>query len=59
MTELFGDIVRRNVPAKRPLVNRSASLWIDHGKMFVVDAHANAVGIGVKMFQHEFGIAEG
>src|SRR5439155_4293633 len=47
--ELFGNVVRRDVPAERPLVNRSAGLVIGHGKILLTHTQTNAVGIGVEV----------
>jgi hypothetical protein len=58
VAELFGDVVRRHVPAERPLINGSTGLLIDHRRILVAYPHPNAVGIGVEMFADEIKIAK-
>src|SRR5262245_39872222 len=59
MSELFGDLMRGHVPAKRPLINGSATSVVDHGEILVAHAHADAVAVCVEMPADEIRVAEG
>src|SRR5258707_1102974 len=53
MTELFCHIMRRDVPAEGPLVDRSAGVRVDHRKIFVTYSQANAVGVSIEMMVNQ------
>ena len=59
MIELSRDVVSGEMEAESPLIDRSASLWVELGETVVIDTGVNAIGVGVEMSADEFDIAEG
>src|SRR5438552_3663441 len=59
MVEIFRDLLRRDVPAERPLIDRATVFVADHRETFVAYAHSDTLRIGVEMFAGESEITKG
>src|SRR4029078_5306993 len=59
VAELSGNIVRRDMPAEGPLVNRAAGFGVVHRDPLTAHAHPNALRVCIEMSADEIRIAEG
>src|SRR5687768_9768114 len=58
MTASFGDLMRRNMPAESPLIDRPSGFSSNHRKIFLTDTDANAIWVRIKMFFSERDVSE-
>src|SRR5688572_29302824 len=58
MTASFGDLMRRDMPAESPLIDRASGFSPYHREVFLTDTDANAIGVRIKVFFSERDVSE-